>query len=86
MFEYCLKHGRAERAVEEEEARISNITAFYLSVWCSWVTWYWVAVSLSRSSDLSNSFLGLMDFLMSGMTRRERRTDWESESVYCLSC
>ena len=39
----------------------------YFSVWCSWVTWYWVGVSLSLSSLLSNSFLGEMDFLMSGM-------------------
>ena len=40
-------------------------------MWCSWVTWYWVGVSLSLSSLLSNSLLGLMDFRMSGILELE---------------
>ena len=50
---------------------LSKYQSTDFSVWCSWVTWYWVGVSLSLSSLLSNSLLGLMDFRMSGILKFE---------------
>ena len=44
----------------------------YLSVWCSCVTWYWVGVSRSRNSFLSNSLFGLIEVLMSGMSESKQ--------------
>ena len=51
---------------EEEEERAPDWQTD-LSVWCSWVTWYWVVVSRDRSSVLSNSLTGESAFLRPGM-------------------